>query len=253
MNTLKPFLLSSLALHLLGVGLLLFWMLNPPAGPNAEVKVLTVMLVSDDRPGRGLAGEEPGLKSKPPAFSPPALEPGPRPKVDSADGSPGPAKILTVPASSSPEEKTVARRGPESAGVGVPGGSGNSPTAAGQLARVPGAEGGSGAGAGYGNGWGPGAHTAPDDRLHLKGGYQITPAYPASARRQGREGTALLKIKVSPEGKVQEVWVDRSSGHQDLDEAAVEAVKAWRFEPPQKGGQGVSVWARVPVKFQLRK
>ena len=57
------------------------------------------------------------------------------------------------------------------------------------------------------------------------GGYQVKPRYLESARRQGAEGTTLLKIYVSDRGMVEDVLIERSAGHQDLDLAAIEAVK----------------------------
>jgi protein TonB len=84
------------------------------------------------------------------------------------------------------------------------------------------------------------------------GGYQVKPRYPESARRQGIEGTALLKLSISDKGYVEDVLVERSAGHQALDSAAMEAVKKWRFEPARRGKQPVAVWVMLPVRFELR-
>jgi periplasmic protein TonB len=84
------------------------------------------------------------------------------------------------------------------------------------------------------------------------GGYQVKPRYPESARRQGIEGTTLLKIYVSDKGRVEDVLIERSAGHQDLDFAAAEAVKRWRFEPARRANQPVAVWVMLPVRFELR-
>ena len=66
------------------------------------------------------------------------------------------------------------------------------------------------------------------------------------------EGTTLLKVYVSDKGLVDEVLVERSAGHRDLDVAAMEAVKQWRFEPARQGQRAVSVWVMLPVRFTLR-
>jgi protein TonB len=84
------------------------------------------------------------------------------------------------------------------------------------------------------------------------GGYQVTPRYPESARRQGAQGTTLLKMYVSDRGLVEDVLVEGSAGHQDLDLAAMEAVKKWRFEPAKRGNQPIAVWVMLPVRFALR-
>ena len=91
------------------------------------------------------------------------------------------------------------------------------------------------------------------DGRKLKGGYQVTPRYPESARRAGIEGTALLKFLVQADGGVASVTIERSSGHVDLDHAAVQAVRRWRFEPARKGHRAVAVWVVLPVEFRLKK
>ncbi len=83
------------------------------------------------------------------------------------------------------------------------------------------------------------------------GGYQTKPAYPESARTAGIEGTTVLRFVILADGLVGPVNVERSAGHADLDRAAVEAVKTWRFEPARRGKEPVPVWVTVPVHFQL--
>src|SRR5262249_22662240 len=61
-----------------------------------------------------------------------------------------------------------------------------------------------------------------------------------------------LKIHVSDTGRVEDVLVERSAGHQDLDLAAMEAVRQWRFEPARRGKQSVAVWVMLPVRFALK-
>ena len=91
-----------------------------------------------------------------------------------------------------------------------------------------------------------------DGRL-LKGGYQVTPRYPESARRAGIEGTVLLKLHVLADGGVASVTIERSSDHADLDHAAVQAIRRWRFEPARKDHRAVAAWAVLPVEFRLKR
>lgn len=84
-----------------------------------------------------------------------------------------------------------------------------------------------------------------------KGGYQVRPVYPESARRAGIQGTTLLRIHIEADGHVSDVSVQRSAGHQSLDEAAAEAVRRWRFEPALNSAGPVSMWAVVPVEFRI--
>ena len=85
-----------------------------------------------------------------------------------------------------------------------------------------------------------------------RGGYQVKPSYPASARRLGAEGTTLLRVYVAADGRVTDVQVDQSAGHPDLDQAAAEAVRRWSFEPARRGTEAVGTWVRLPVQFVLR-
>jgi protein TonB len=83
------------------------------------------------------------------------------------------------------------------------------------------------------------------------GGYQTTPRYPEWARRQGIEGVTQLRFEVLASGRVGRVVVDGPSGHTDFDQAAVSAIKTWRFEPARRGAEPVAVWVRLPVRFSL--
>ena len=85
-----------------------------------------------------------------------------------------------------------------------------------------------------------------------RGGYQVRPPYPASARQQGIQGTALLRVYVAADGRVTSVAVARSAGHADLDQAAADAVRQWRFDPGRRGDEAVGMWVQVPVEFRLR-
>jgi len=77
------------------------------------------------------------------------------------------------------------------------------------------------------------------------------PAYPMQARRMGEQGKVLLKVLVSQDGKAEAVKVDTSSGHQKLDQAAIDAVKKWSFVPAKRSNQPISAYVLVPVNFTL--
>jgi periplasmic protein TonB len=85
-----------------------------------------------------------------------------------------------------------------------------------------------------------------------RGGYQVRPSYPTSARRLGIQGMTTLRVYVAADGRVGEVLIHESAGHPDLDSAAADAVKRWRFEPARRGSEAVGVWVLLPVEFRLR-
>ncbi len=87
----------------------------------------------------------------------------------------------------------------------------------------------------------------------LQAGYLHTPLppYPPSARRLAQEGVALARVYVGEDGRPVEVRLARSSGFAALDEAALGAVRGWRFFPARRGAEPVASWIEVPLRFRL--
>lgn len=82
---------------------------------------------------------------------------------------------------------------------------------------------------------------------------RIRPHYPENARRQGVSGTVKVRALVSTDGTVSECLVLVSSGSQELDEAAAEAVRQWHFAPAsdKATGQPISAYILLPVVFRI--
>ena len=78
-----------------------------------------------------------------------------------------------------------------------------------------------------------------------------TPDYPALSVRKGEEGRVLMMVLVSADGAAEDVQIEKSSGFDRLDNAAVAAVKKWRFIPAKKNNQPLSAYVRVPMPFIL--
>lgn len=99
----------------------------------------------------------------------------------------------------------------------------------------------------------PDASSAPIGSLQeLKAKSRVEPVYPAASRRAGEEGSVMLRVFVDAGGRPQQVLVDRSSGHTRLDDAAVNAVKRWRFQPASAGSGPIGSWSRVAITFRLQ-
>jgi protein TonB len=77
------------------------------------------------------------------------------------------------------------------------------------------------------------------------------PEYPLPARRRGQEGLVVLEVTVSGVGQATAVALKQSSGYALLDQAAMQAVKHWEFEPARIGAVGVESRIEVPVRFRL--
>ena len=78
------------------------------------------------------------------------------------------------------------------------------------------------------------------------------PSYPQEARKKGMEGEVLLRVEVLASGRVGQIEVKRSSGHETLDRSALSTVKQWRFIPARKGEASIPLWVNIPIKFQLQ-
>ena len=93
---------------------------------------------------------------------------------------------------------------------------------------------------------------APTPARALAGTHTIPP-YPELARRLGEQGTVELRISLDVTGAVSAVIVQRSSGSDRLDAAAVAWVRAhWRYRPATEGGKPVASSVLADVVFDLR-
>jgi protein TonB len=77
------------------------------------------------------------------------------------------------------------------------------------------------------------------------------PAYPPLLRRAGEQGKVILRVLVNADGHADEVRVQHSSGQSMFDEAALDAVRKWRFVPARRGEAVVAEWVQVPIEFRL--
>jgi TonB family protein len=78
----------------------------------------------------------------------------------------------------------------------------------------------------------------------------VKPVYPADARAAGIEGVVVLDIVIGEDGSVIEARVLRSIP--ELDQAAIDAVNQWQFEPTLLNGEPVELEMNVTVNFTLR-
>lgn len=87
------------------------------------------------------------------------------------------------------------------------------------------------------------------DASHLN---NPVPRYPPVSRRLGEEGRVLLDVHIQPDGGVGEIRVRTSSGSNRLDQAALDAVKRWRYVPARRGDVAIAFWYVQPVVFALQ-
>lgn len=82
---------------------------------------------------------------------------------------------------------------------------------------------------------------------------RTAPTYPPEAVRQRHEGTVLLAFTIGPDGSPLDIQVARSSGFAELDAAALQAARQWRFRALGADGRATTASTRVPVRFHLDK
>jgi len=78
---------------------------------------------------------------------------------------------------------------------------------------------------------------------------KVMPIYPETGRQTRIEGTVMVQARVLKDGTVGETKIVKSIP--ELDAAAAEAVRHWRFKPATAKGQPVEVWVAVPIKFSI--
>ena len=77
------------------------------------------------------------------------------------------------------------------------------------------------------------------------------PNYPRQARRRGVEGVATYEIWLDAEGKQIKQALVNSSGALMLDNAALDAIKQWKFSPHTVNGRAIAHRVQIPVRFRL--
>ena len=76
---------------------------------------------------------------------------------------------------------------------------------------------------------------------------RTAPVYPPIARKMGTYGAVLMTVTISPEGSVSAVRV--ISGASQLRQAAISAVRQWRYKPAMLNGKPAESTAEVQINF----
>ena len=85
----------------------------------------------------------------------------------------------------------------------------------------------------------------------LKRVREVPPAYPREAARAGTEGWVQVEFTIAPDGTTRDLQVRNSAPKVIFDDAALESVSQWRFEPVVKNGAPVAQRAVLQVRFVL--
>lgn len=77
------------------------------------------------------------------------------------------------------------------------------------------------------------------------------PYYPQLAKKRGVQGKVMLDVVVKIDGTPLAIVIAHSSGSSILDQAAIDAVRDWRFVPARRSGRVVQANVIVPVEFKI--
>lgn len=81
--------------------------------------------------------------------------------------------------------------------------------------------------------------------------HDVPPQYPPEAGRERVEGTVILMAVIGKDGAVKDVRVE--SGLPLLAQAAIDAVKQWRYKPYLLNGEPVEIDSRITINFTLSR
>ena len=222
--------------------------------PHSATEIEIGLEAGVDEPATGAVDEAPStvdqpteesveaqqvLPPEPPQESPPAVPaPSDAPAQEPADqpppppAEPAPVQQAAVPAKPAPEPSKSSRPQPKTAKTVA-----SSVSKKGSKASGTASAGGSGRGSNISS---------------ARYRFRAPLRYPAAAFSKHIGGTVVLTIEINESGRALNVLVKQSSGHRDLDAAAVQCALASRYEPYRVNGQAEPCSVVAPFRFEPR-
>jgi TonB family protein len=87
----------------------------------------------------------------------------------------------------------------------------------------------------------------------LKRTRYVPPVFPLPARERGIGGWVDMRFVVQPDGSVADAAIVGAQPVGIFEQAALDSVRRWRYEPVQRDGHAVSQRARVRVRFEMQQ
>lgn len=84
-----------------------------------------------------------------------------------------------------------------------------------------------------------------------KASTRFPPRYPDKLKKKKIQGRVLVSAVINESGQVTEAKVKESSGHPEMDKAAVKAINKWKFKPGIRKGKKVKAKIIQPISFKL--
>jgi len=82
---------------------------------------------------------------------------------------------------------------------------------------------------------------------------KVEPEYPEELKKARTEGVVVLSVEVLVDGSVGDIVVAQSSetGENGFDQAAIEAVKQYKYQPFVVNGIPIKIWVRQTIRFEI--
>ena len=77
------------------------------------------------------------------------------------------------------------------------------------------------------------------------------PPYPPMSKRLSEQGNVMVRIYIDADGLPQKAELQKTSGFERLDQAALAVVMKWRYVPGKRNGVPEAMWMGTTIKFIL--
>lgn len=78
----------------------------------------------------------------------------------------------------------------------------------------------------------------------------VPPVYPTEMRRNNINGVVTVACRINPKGEVEDVTVVKASD-EAFRQAALDAVRKWKFKPARRDGVEVPIRVSIPIFFKI--
>jgi len=82
---------------------------------------------------------------------------------------------------------------------------------------------------------------------------RMPPQYPSALLKRGVGGKVVVTCVIDIKGNIVSSKIKQSSGHAELDKAALQAVGRWKFKPARRGGKPNQATCNIPFTFEVKK
>ena len=78
------------------------------------------------------------------------------------------------------------------------------------------------------------------------------PEFPLEMKRNGVSGLVVVTVTINESGSVASAVIKKST-NEAFNDAAMDAVKKWKFKPAKKNDQPISTIVSIPLKFDINE